>query len=281
MATESKAKSASGRVKSLNTALLLLSEFLSNDHELGVADLAERTGMPKGQVSKILATFRDHQFLRQDAATRRYSVGIKTYILGSRFASQDRLTRFALPMMRELSHETGHSVRLSVMDGDRVVYLMGMEGEAFIDTGWRAGTYLPLHSTSAGRIVLAFMDPARADKLIDSLPMERLTAETISDAAKLRKIVAEVRKQGFSAQRGETTAGLATVAVPVLGEKQAIVGVLGLAFPTHAVAASKEKSLIALLHRSARVLSQRMGCAVYMFGGEDRAAPVRTRVRSL
>lgn len=281
MANTPKPKSASGRVKSLNTALSLLSEFLAHDQDLGVADLAERTGMPKGQVSKILATFRDHQFLRQDPTTRRYSVGLRTFVLGSRFANQDRLTRYALPMMRELSQETGHSVRLSVMDGDAVVYLMGIEGQAFIDTGWRSGTFLPIHSTTAGRIVLAFMDEARAEALIERQPMDRFTPSTVVDRAELRRIIAEVRKTGFSSQRGETNPGLATVAVPIFGDGQSIVGALGFAYPSHAVPANKERELVGLLHRAARVLSLRMGCAVYPFGRDERTAPARgPRVRS-
>jgi DNA-binding IclR family transcriptional regulator len=269
-------KTRGGRVKSLSTALALFSEFLANDHEFGITDLVNRTKMPKGQISKILATFRDHGFLRQDEKTRRYSVGLRTFLLGCRFANQDRLTSYALPMMREMAQDTGHSVRLSVMDNDSVVYLMGIEGPAFVDTGWRAGTYLPLHSTTAGRIVLAFIDESRAKKLIDDLDMVKFTPYTITDKEELRRSIARIRITGSSTQRGETNAGLATTAVPIFGEGQQVIGVLGFAFPSHAVTGAEEKGLIDVLHRYSRVLSLRMGSAVYPFG-HDRKQRVATR----
>jgi len=40
----------------------------------------------------------------------------------------------------------GRYARLSVRDGDEVVYLIGVEGPHFVDTGWRAGTWLPWSS---------------------------------------------------------------------------------------------------------------------------------------
>jgi DNA-binding IclR family transcriptional regulator len=264
-----------GRVKSLHTALAVLSEFLGSQLELGVAELVEKTGMPKGQISKILATYRDNGFLHQDPKTRRYSVGLRTFLLGSRFASFDRLIRHALPVMRALSEKTGHSVRLSVMDQDKVAYLIGLEGRALIDSGWRAGAYLPLHSTSAGRVVLAFMDPARAEQLIAGLAMESYTPSTVTDRKKLRAIIAGIRHSGHSAQRGETNAGLATVAVPLFGDNQAILGVLGFAYPVQDVPEKDEPALAAMLHKAAQSISQRMGCVVYPFGRERAPAPAR------
>src|SRR6185437_7521057 len=117
-ATESGAEQAT--LKSLSTALRVLTEFTADAPSLGVGELAQRTGLPKGQISKILGTFRRHQILAQDPSTRRYSVGSRAFALGSRFVNYHPLAREALVVMRRVVEQTGHSARLSVMDGDRV-----------------------------------------------------------------------------------------------------------------------------------------------------------------
>jgi DNA-binding IclR family transcriptional regulator len=164
-----------------------------------------------------------------------------------------------------------------VRDGDEVLYLFGIEGPAFVDTGWRAGTYLPFHSTTAGRVILAFMEPGHAAEIIARIDMKALTPQTVVDRAALRRILAQAREQGFSTQRGETTPDLGTVAVPIFADHQKVVGALGFAFPVRHVQPRQERPMAEMLHRAARVLSQRMGCQVYPFGAMPRAEPVPPR----
>ena len=265
-------------MKSLRLSLRLLIEFSGEQRDFGVGEVAERCSVSKGQVSKVLEAFADHGFLSQDPETRRYSVGVQSYTLGSRFLANDRLCRAAMPVMRELVARTGHSARLSILHGDNVLYLIGLEGPLFVDTGWRAGTSLPVHSTSAGRVLLAFMDPKLAQKLLSAGPLRAVTENTITDRARIEKIVKEVRIKGYATQRSETTPGLGTIAVPVFGAQQQAIGALGIAFPSHLALAENEAGYADHLHQAARTLSQRIGCTVYPFGGNE-ATLTRRNVR--
>lgn len=262
-------------MKSLSTALRILREFLDNQPDFGVGELAERLDLPKSQVSKILGTFREHGILRQDPATRRYAVGLQAFALGSRFVTFNQLSREALPLMRQLVETTGHSARLSIMDGDEVFYLVGIEGPMLLNSPWRAGARMPLHSTSAGRVMLAFHSPEEVDALLDRCGMPPYTPATVTDRDVLKRMLAETRERGYAVSAGETTPGLGTIAVPVTGEDQAIVGALGLAFAVHVLRDDDVPSLVAALHDAARILSHRMGSPVYPFGGPPPVAPAK------
>lgn len=255
-------------MKSLASALRILSEFTERQPDFGVGELARRLGLPKSQVSKVLSTFREFGIVVQDPATRRYSVGVRAFVLGSRFVNYHRLTKEAMPVLRQLVDRTRHSARLSIMDRDRVVYLVGIEGPLFIDTGWRAGHWMPLHASTAGRVILAFLDEARVDELIEKQGMPALTPKTVADMRMLKTLLSATRQSGFGVMRDETTMGLGTIGVPIFGNGQEIIGVLGLAFPTHLLPPSDEARHVAALHHAARHLSLRMGCSLYPFGGQ-------------
>lgn len=266
MAADSAAPAlASEPMKSLRTGLRLLLEFEHNQRDFSVTELAQRCGLSKSQVSKILSALVDSGLLVQDPGTRTYSVGQRCYVLGSRFTTYDSLCQAATPVMRELLNRTGHSVRLSVPDGDQTLYLIGLEGPMFMDTGWHSGNSVPYGGSSAGRVLMAYMPPGETQRLL-ALPVPPLTVHTVRDRASLERLVDDARRTGFCVQRNETSLGLGVVSVPLFRAGQQIVGALGLAFPSHHVGADEERQLIEALHEAARAISQRLGCGVYPFG---------------
>ena len=258
-------------MKSLRTGLRVLLEFESGPRDLGVTELANRCGLSKSQVAKILSALVDSGLVAQDPQTRTYHVGQRSYLLGSRFTTHDALCQAATPAMRELLNRTGHSVRLSIPHGDQSLYLIGLEGPYFIDTGWHSGNCVPMGASSAGRVMMAFMAPAERERLL-ALPVPALTTDTLRDRAKIETIVKQARETGYAMQRNETSIGLGVISVPLFKADQQIVGALGAAFPAHFLQPNEEGPLIAALHDAARSISQRLGCAVY---------PVRTLPQSV
>lgn len=252
-------------MKSLRTGLRVLLQFEHDQRSFGVTELAQRCALAKSQVSKILSALVASGLLVQDQATRTYSVGLRGHVLGSRFTNYDSLCQAATPVMRELLHRTGHSVRLSVPDDDHSLYLVGLEGPMFLDTGWRSGNRVPIGASSAGRVLMAFMDPSRRERLL-AKPVAPLTPYTVCNRERLEELVAAVPHDGYSVQRNETSLGLGVISVPVFENGQQIVGAFGLAFPSHRVSTNEEADLVAALHDAARAISQRLGCQVYPFG---------------
>lgn len=249
-------------MKSLRSGLRVLLEFESGPRDLGVTELANRCGLSKSQVAKILSALVDSGLVAQDPQTRTYHLGQRSHLLGSRFTTHDALCQAATPVMRELLNRSGHSVRLSIPHGDQSLYLIGLEGPYFIDTGWHCGSCVPMGASSAGRVMMAFMPPAERERLL-AIPVPALTTDTVRDRAKIEPLVELARETGYCMQRNETSIGLGVISVPLFRADQQIVGALGTAFPAHLLQPSEEGPLIAALHDAARSISQRLGCAVY------------------
>jgi DNA-binding IclR family transcriptional regulator len=253
-------------IKSLATALRVLSRFISAQGPLGVGEFEQQLKLNKSQVSKILKTFREFGFLEQDATTQKYSVGLNAFALGNTYVNLYPLARDALPVMRKLVDETGHSAVLSVMHGTNVIHLLAVEGRLFIDGRWRVGRYMPYHSTSAGKLLLAFGPPERVDMFLKTHGLPRITSNTITKERQFRAELQKVRKTGISVTRSETYAESASIGAPVLDATGHAIAVLGLICPEHLLTRQEERKLCPPLQRSARELSLKMGAENYPFG---------------
>lgn len=253
-------------MKSLANSLRVLNEFIGDEAPLSVLDLADRLGMHKSQVSKILKTFREGGYVSQDPITKRYSVGINAFALGNNFVNTHPLSRDALPAMRKLVDDTGYSAVLSVMHDSNVIHLFAVEGRLFIDGRWRVGRWMPYHTTSAGRVLLAFGPRETLDYLLRTRGLPRLTPNTIVDPREFRAAVQKVRKLGIGVTRSETRQGTGSIAVPVFGPAVDAVAALGLICPEHLLTVEEENRLAPMVQQYAREISVRLGAAVYPFG---------------
>lgn len=254
-------------VKSVASALKVLLQFVTAQGPLSVSGISEASGLTKGQVSKILKTLRDYDFLEQNPSTQKYTVGLNAFALGNHYINANELSRQSLPVMRKLVDDSGHSAVLSIMRGTNVIHLMAVEGRLFVDGRWRVGRWMPYHSTASGKLLLAHGEPEVIDALLRTRGLPRITASTITNEQQFRATLQRVRAQGFATSRNETHVGTAALAVPIYGADSRAIATLGLICPEHLLTAAEEDRLVPMLHRYARELSLRMGAETYPFGG--------------
>jgi DNA-binding IclR family transcriptional regulator len=243
-----------------------LGQFVSRQGPLGVGDITETLGLNKSQASKVLKTFRDFGFLVQDPDSRKYSVGLNAFALGNRYVNANPLSREALPIMRKLVDESGHSAVLTVIHNGDVIHLLAVEGRMFVDGRWRVGRWMPYHTTSAGKVLLAFGPDSIVDHLIKTRGLPRVTPNTITNVRQFKQVLGKARTEGIAVTRSENFPGTAALSVPVFDQAGRAVAALGLICPEHLLTREEETRLAAPLHRAARALSFRMGAQIYPFG---------------
>ena len=251
-------------MKSLATALRVFGEFSQAADELTVTELAARLKLPKSQVSRMLGTFRDAGWVSQNPKSRAYSVGLKAYAIGARFINANRMTREALPTLRSMVDRTGHTATLSVLDGHRPLYVLGIEAPVFVEFGSLAGSYFPVHATAPGKVLAAYAGERQLARML-ALGLPRVTPHTITDPTELRRHLAQVREQGFAASVGERTPGIGALAVPVFGAQSQFLAALGIVYPVKLVDPGEFPYYVAILHAGAQVLSLRLGAQRYPF----------------
>lgn len=254
-------------MKSLATALRILAEFSHTSAELTVTELAQRLDLPKSQVSRMLATYREAGWVAQNPKTRSFSIGLKAYAIGARFVNANRLTREALPILRSTVDRCGLTATLSALDGLAPLYLLGIEAPVSVEFGSLAGSYFPFHATAPGKMLAAYAGGDRVvDRMIAEFGLERLTPQTITERDAFHAHLVLVRKQGYAASVGERTPGIGALAVPVFAAGNKFVAALGIVYPLNLVKREVFDYYVAILHGGAQLLSLRLGADAYPFG---------------
>src|SRR5262245_30470664 len=116
------------RVQSLDRALDVL-EALGEAGDLGVSEVAARTGLVVSTAHRLLAGLADRGYVRQAASHGRYALGFKVLELAggiqARSAALRAVARVHLEGIRE---ETSETTNLVILDRDRVVYVDQVPG---------------------------------------------------------------------------------------------------------------------------------------------------------
>jgi len=249
--------------QSLERGLAILSSFSARPL-LGVSELAREVGYTRSTTHRYVATLAALGYLEQDADSRKYRLGPRVLDLGFSAINSMELREISVPHLQQLSDETGYTVNMGILDGTDIVYIercrSSQQGQRAIDLNLHVGSRLPAYCTSMGKVLLADMDPARREALLDRIELAPLGPNTLTDRAALRAELERVRGEGIAVNNEELAFGLRSIAAPVRGQSGNGVAAINLA--VHRSWVSIEDLVTRLsppLRRTAETISHRIG----------------------
>lgn len=211
-------------------ALRLLALFTPERPEWAVSDLARALGVSKSMVARLLETLREHGYVVQDPVTRRYRLGLNVVGLVRAAQAGFALHRVALPVMQQLTAETGETSFLTVVEDEQVVVLERVEGSHPLKYTLAVGARAPLHAGASNKVLLAFLPEPQREAYL-SRPLARYTERTLTDPDRLREVLARIRQEGYDHSAGELSPGASAVAAPVFGRDGGVVGAVSVVGP--------------------------------------------------
>jgi DNA-binding IclR family transcriptional regulator len=203
---------------------------------------------------------KDQGLLYQDPDTRKYQLGpLVAEIASAMNRSFDtHLISLAQPFLDKLSADTGEGVAIEVLAGDSSVLAYQIPARTTLRVTANVGDRLPVHVSSGAKIILAFSDPQRVDKILDR-KLVRYTANTITDPEVLKKHLIEYRRQGVAFDYGELDEDVYTVAAPILNYEQKPVAAVLIAGPDKRMGTNlKESEMIKSVKEAALSISKRL-----------------------
>jgi IclR family acetate operon transcriptional repressor len=164
--------------------------------------------------------------------------------------------------MERISAETGETVNLVVLDGDRVVYVDQVEGTRRVRMFTAVGTAALAHTTGSGKAIMAYGPPEAPAALYGGRePLERLTPSTLVTVAALEEDFARIRARGYALDAEEHEIGVGCIAVPVFDEAGRPVAAISVSGPTTRILHGDTGELAGLIARHAAEASSALGYA--------------------
>lgn len=233
-------------------------ETLVEQRALTVSDISRRFDIPKSSVYAILQTLKSRGYVEKDLEDR-YSLSFRLFSLGATLVDNLDVRTEVHSLLEELTRKAGITGHIAIRDGGHAVYIDKVEVmDAVRLTTW-VGKRMPLHSTSIGKALLAFLPEKDLDRIITEHPLKRFTPKTLASPAALKEQLAKVRAQGFASCSEENEVDVRSVAAPIFNGSQSVVAAVNLGASSLQMRAKDIPRLGAMVSAYAMKMSAQMG----------------------
>jgi IclR family pca regulon transcriptional regulator len=214
-------------IQSLAKGLTVIQTFNGSQQPLTLARVAERTGLSRAAVRRVLITLEKLGFVaRRDE--RHFVLTPRVLSLGYAYLTSMPLWAFAEPIMENLVHEVRETCTLAMLDDTEAVYVLRIPIHRILHQGVTVGSRLPAYCTSYGRVLLSDLSPVQLDTYFSRARLERFTDSTLIDIAQLREVLNNVRRKGYSWVQGEMQEYVCGLSVPVFDAEGRVVAAINM-----------------------------------------------------
>ena len=200
----------------LQRGLSVLRAFGRDAPQMTLSEVAEVTRLSPAAARRCLNTLVKLGYVAKHH--RHFLLRPEVMSFASAYLNSMSLGEFVRPHLQALRDETGDSSSLAVLSGYDILYLVHVSTNRMVRLAAGVGTRYPAYATSMGRAMLAFEgDDVRAHYL-NTCNFISFTEHTVASKPDLRRILDDVRRNGYAAIQDELDYGLISISVPILDE---------------------------------------------------------------
>jgi len=247
------------QVQVLDRALGILDLLAGESPELGPSEVSEGTGLHKSTVHRLLQVLERHRLIEKIAQSGKYRLGLRLFELGSKAMAQFDLRERAKAYLKRLVLETGETAHICILDGDRMLSIANVESPRTLRTPSTVGHRTPLHCTSVGKTLLAFLPEDERNDLINQCELTDYTRHTITKPARLKAELKLIRQRGYAMDDEEIEEGLRCVGAPVMDHSGKVIAAMSIAGPAFRLTEDRIPAVARSVIQAASELSVELG----------------------
>ncbi|MGF6529738.1 MULTISPECIES: IclR family transcriptional regulator [Paraburkholderia] len=213
-------------VQSFARGLAVIRAFNAERPEQTLTDVAAAAGLTRAGARRILLTLQTLGYVETEG--RLFRLTPKILDLGFAYLTSMPFWNLAEPVMEELSAQVHESCSAAVLDRTEIVYVLRVPTHKIMTINLSIGSRLPAYCTSMGRVLLAALDDQALDATLGSTPLYAHTARTVTDKEELKKIIAQVRRQGWAIVDQELEGGLISLSAPIRNRQGRVIAAMNI-----------------------------------------------------
>lgn len=207
---------------------------------LTFTEICNKLDMPKSSVHPLLTTLSSRNYVHCSKKTNKYSIGYQTFLLGHGF--QGNLMEKIQHELDELSKNIGETTFLGILSGDKVIYLLKAEFvNSIIHSVVKMGEKLPAYATALGKALLSQYSKKEIEELYPD-GLTDLTGHTITNVDSLFEQCLDMKREGFSIEKEESTLEIQCIAMAISHNDEYIAGV-SVVVPVYRYSKEKEREI--------------------------------------
>ncbi|TNE35811.1 MAG: IclR family transcriptional regulator [Alphaproteobacteria bacterium] len=197
-----------------------------------LSELAVKANAPKTSLVGLLSGLTEEACLIRDEDGR-YFLGPRLISLAMRATPDKELIATVHPVLEDLVGQTGETGVLGILapEDDIASYIDKVESENPIRYAVSVGKRQQLYCSSIGKILMAHMAPQRLENYLENYPREKITRNTLTEVAELRKEIEKVHALGMAATVEEGAYGASGFGAPIFGRNGRVCAAIAIAGP--------------------------------------------------
>ena len=222
------------RIKSVDKALQIL-DYIAETGQCSVSKIADHIGLSPGTVHTHLATLKSRGFVQQKG--EQYTLGMEFIPFSERVRYQTPLYRAGKDEVDKLAHEHDAVAHLATEYDGKLLLLHETFGKDAvgkqIHIEKRNEPQEHMHSTAAGKVILAHMPREEVDELIDKVGLPAYTSHTVTTKESLYEELDRIAEQRYAVNEEEVVHGNKGIGAPVLHDNGDVAGAISISGPAN------------------------------------------------
>ena len=187
-------------------------------------ELEAKSGLPKGTLYRFLQSLTMQGMLSYEPERRVYFLGMRLVRLAHAAWKQSSLAPVARVHLDALAGLVPQTIHLAQLDGGHVLYVDKLYPSRPVEMFSSAGKVGPAYCTGIGKAMLAHLAAGPLERALRQQSFYRFTEHTLTCETALLADLATIRDRGFALDNEEHESGIICVAVPVLSEREHLLG---------------------------------------------------------
>ena len=201
-------------IEAIARGLDVIRVFKPGQRVMSLAAVAAASDLPRPTARRILLTLEQLGYVRL-AESSGYELTPRVLDLGMSYVLSRGLWEIARPHMEALVARTRESTSIAQLDGSDIVYVARVAVPKIVTLAVTIGTRFPAVQTSLGKVLLAALPPAEAERVLAEPSRSGITPPWQPDAAERATVLREVRARGWALTDEQLAPGIRSVAVPL------------------------------------------------------------------